>query len=312
MAMQLHPYHQAIIDANEAAGRPYFHQLSAQDARELLRTTIASAPPATDLPELAGVENRSIDGPYGPIAIRIYEPVGDSLGTCVFLHGGGWVIGDLDQVDNTCRRLTGQSRHRIVSVDYRMAPEHPFPAPLDECWAALQWAANTFPGSLLVAGESAGGNLAAACAIRARDAGGPALAGQLLAYPVTDHNFETLSYREIGGRNWLLSTADMRWFWDHYCPAGVDRNNPEISPLRIASTEGLAPALVLLGELDPLRDEGIAYARRLAEGGVAVSLRCDASMIHGYLAAAAAVPVAAEALADAARWMRIRSGNSEY
>ena len=310
--MQLHPYHQAIIEANEAAGRPYFHQLSAQDARELLRTTIASAPPATDLPELASVENLTIDGPAGEIALRIYQPLGEPLGTCVFFHGGGWVIGDLDQVDNTCRRLTGLSRHTIVSVDYRMAPEHPFPAPLDDCWAALLWAAKAFPGPLLVAGESAGGNLAAACAIRAREAGGPALAGQLLAYPVTDHDFETLSYREIGGRNWLLSTADMRWFWDHYCPAGIDRTNPEISPLRIANTDGLAPAMVLLGELDPLRDEGIAYARRLAEGGISVTLRCDASMIHGYLAAAAAVPIAAEALADAARWMRVRSGNSEY
>lgn len=307
--MQLHPYHQAIIDANEDAGRPYFHQLSAANARELLRTTIAAAPPATDLPELESVENRSIDGPHGPIRLRIYRPHGESLGTCVFFHGGGWVIGDLDQTDNTCRRLSGRSRHTIISVDYRLAPEHPFPQPLDDCWAALHWAAEVFPGPLLIAGESAGGNLAAACAIRARDVGGPQLAGQLLAYPVTDNDFETLSYREVGPRNWLLSTADMRWFWDHYCPAGVDRDNLEISPLRVGSTRGLAPAMILLGELDPLRDEGLAYARHLIEGGVSVSLRCDASMIHGYLAAAAAVPAAAEALADAARWMRVRSGS---
>ena len=290
--MELHPYHKAIIDANEAAGRPYFHQLDAQAAREMLRTTIASAPPATDLPELANVENRSIEGPHGPIPLRIYHPLGEALGTCVFLHGGGWVIGDLDQVDNNCRRIAGRSRHIIVSVDYRMAPEDPYPVPLDDCWAALNWAAETFPGSLLVAGESAGGNLAAACAIRARAAGAPSLDGQLLFYPVTDHDFETPSYRDIGERNWLLSTNDMRWFWNHYCPAGVDRSNPEISPLHVPSTRGLAPAMVVLGELDPLRDEGIAYARRMAEGGVAVTLRCDAQMIHGYLAAAAAVPVA--------------------
>lgn len=309
--MQLHPYYQAIIDANEAAGRPYFHQLSAQGARELLRNTIAAAPPATDLPELAGVENRSIAGPNGPISVRIYRPQGVALGTCVYFHGGGWVIGDLDQTDATCRRLAGRASCTIVSVDYRLAPEHPYPQPLDDCWAALLWAAEAFSGPLLVAGESAGANLAAVCAIRARDAGGPVLAGQLLAYPVTDHDFETSSYRQIGDRNWLLSTADMRWFWDHYCPTGVDRNNPEISPLHVATTRGLAPAMILVGELDPLRDEGLAFARRLAEGGVPVSLRCDASMLHGYLAAAATVPAATEALSDAVRWMRSRVGNSE-
>ncbi|MEY4161061.1 MAG: hypothetical protein RLZZ136_1682 [Pseudomonadota bacterium] len=309
--MKLHPYHQAIIAANEAAGRPYFHQLGPQEARDLLRNTIAAAPVPADLPPLAGVVDRNISGPNGLIALRIYEPVGEILGTCVFFHGGGWVIGDLDQVESTCRRLAGQSRHRIISVDYRLAPEHPFPQPLDDCWSALLWASTTFPGSLIVAGESAGGNLAAACAIRAREAGGPELAGQLLAYPVTDHDFTTLSYREIGGRNWLLSTADMQWFWDHYCPAGVNRDNPEVSPLRVGTTHDLAPAMVVVGELDPLRDEGVAYARRLAEGGVTVSLRCDKAMIHGYLAAAAAVPAAAAALADATRWMRLQAGGKE-
>ena len=309
--MQPHPYHQAIIDANEAAGRPYFHQLSPLDARELLRSGIAAAPKPTDLPELAKVEDVTIDGPHGAIALRIYHPVGEALGTCVFFHGGGWVIGDLDQTDATCRRLAGKSRSVIVSVHYRLAPEYPYPQPLDDCWAAVKWAADTFPGGLLVAGESAGGNLAAACAIRARDAGGPALAGQVLVYPVTDHDFTTGSYTQVGARNWLLSTADMRYFWDHYCPAGVDRNTPEISPLHVATTTGLAPALVVVGQLDPLRDEGLAYAGRLAEGGVPVSTRCDASMLHGYLAAAAVVPAAAEALADIARWMRLRLGAAD-
>lgn len=304
---KLHPYHQAIIDANTAAGRPFFHQLSHLDARELLRAGMAAAPKPTDLPELASVENREIAGPLGPISVRIYRPLGEPLGTCVFFHGGGWVIGDLDQTDATCRRLTGQSQCTIISVDYRMAPEFVFPAPLDDCWAALKWAAATFEGPLLVAGESAGANLAAACVIRARDRAGPDLAGQLLAYPVTDHDFETLSYREIGGRNWLLSTADMRWFWDHYCPEGIDRSNPEISPLRLDDPRGLAPAMVIVGEFDPLRSEGIAYAAHLAESGVPVSLRCDAAMIHGYLAAAASIPVAAAALGDAARWMRGRA-----
>lgn len=304
--MLLHPYHQAIIEANEAAARPYFHQLTVQDARDLLRATIDAAPSPVDLPDMADIENVKIVGPYGLIPVRIYRPRA-SRGTCVFFHGGGWVIGDLDQSDATCRRLAGQSACTIVSVAYRLAPEHPYPQPLDDCWAALQWAKEAFPGPLLVAGESAGGNLAAACAIRARETGSLELAGQLLAYPVTDHDFETLSYRQIGERNWLLSASDMRWFWDHYCPAGIDRDAPEISPLHIASTVGLAPAFVLVGELDPLRDEGLAYARRLAEGGVSVVMRFDASMIHGYLAAAAAVPAARAALGEAAFWLRSQS-----
>ena len=309
--MQPHPYHQAILDANKAAGRPFFHQLSPVDARELLRSGIAAAPKPTDLPELARVEDCNIDGPHGPIPLRIYHPLGKALGTCVFFHGGGWVIGDLDQSDATCRRLAGRSRSTIVSVHYRLAPECPYPQPLDDCWAAVQWAAATYPGGLVLAGESAGGNLAAACAIRARDAGAPVLAGQVLAYPVTDHDFTTLSYTQVGDRNWLLSTADMRYFWDHYCPAGVDRDAPEISPLHVATTTGLAPALVVLGELDPLRDEGLAYALRLAQGGVPVVTRCDAAMLHGYLAAVAAVPVAAEALADICRWIRLRLGSAD-
>ncbi|MBV1687839.1 alpha/beta hydrolase [Novosphingobium sp. G106] len=304
--MKPHSYYQAILDANEAAGRPYFHQLSANDARELLRAGIAAAPPPTDLPDLRAVEDRSIEGPHGPIALRIYHPAVEPLGTCVFFHGGGWVIGDLDQTDATCRRLAGLSASTIVSVDYRLAPECCYPQPLDDCWAALNWAAEAFPGPLLVAGESAGGNLAAACTIRARDAAGPALAGQFLAYPVTDHDFETPSYRQVGGRNWLLSAADMHWFWDHYCPPGTDRNLPEISPLHLETMAGLPPAMIVLAEFDPLRDEGMAYARRLAEGGVTVSVRCDASMLHGYLAAAALVPAAGEALRDAARWMKAR------
>ncbi len=307
--MELHPFYQAMVDAYREAGRPSFHQLAPEDARAQMRDTIAAAPKAQDLPDLAKVEDMTVEGPNGPIAIRLYEPKGEVLGTCVYLHAGGWVIGDIDLSDNTCRRLSGRAGCRIVSVDYRKAPEHPYPQPLDDAWSVLTWAAGEFAGSLAIAGESAGGNLAAACAIRARNSGGPALAGQLLAYPATDHDLGTGSYRQVGDKGWLLSTADMRWFWDHYCPEGVDREQPEISPLRVESAAGLPPMFIALAELDPLRDEGIAFASRLASEGVQVSMRCDPGMAHGYLSAAGVLAPAAEALDDAVRWLRNRLGS---
>jgi len=304
--MEPHAYYQRIIDLNRDAGRPFFHQLTPAAARAQLRETLAAAPVPPDLPPLAGVEDIAIPGPHGALPARVYVPHDPAGGTLVYFHSGGWVIGDLVSGENTCRRLAGWARCRVVSVEYGKAPELPFPGPLDDAWAAVLWAKAEFGGPLLVGGESAGGNLAAACAIRARDEGGPALAGQWLAYPVTDHDFETGSYRAVGDRNWLLSTADMRWFWDHYCPAGVDRNAPLLSPLRVASAAGLPPAMVVVAQLDPLRDEGLAYAVKLAADGVPVVTRCDPAMIHGYLAAATAIPAAGEAVRESARWMRAR------
>ncbi len=301
-----HPYHQAIIDAYQAVGRPKFHQVSPVQARELLRSAVAAAPKPADLPMLHSVEHVTIQGRRGPILLRVYQPAGETAGTCVFFHGGGWVMGDLDQCDSTCRRLAGGAKCRVVGVDYRLAPEHPFPEPLDDCWEALGWVSATYPGGVIVGGESAGANLAAACAIRVRDGAGVRLAGQLLVCPVTDHDLGTESYRQFGNRDWLISSADMRWFWDHYCPPQVDRNQPLVSPLRVVETAGLATAFLLVGGLDPLRDDGLSYARRLAEGGVSVTSRCDAGMVHGYLSAAAAVPAAREALADAVRWIEAR------
>lgn len=300
----MHPYYQAILDAYKAAGRPYFHQVSAPEARAMMRAAMAAAPAPVGLPNLAAVVDGSISGPNGPIPIRRYEPQGTPAGVCLYFHAGGWVIGDLDLSDTLCRRLAGGAQCEVISVDYRLAPEHPFPQPLDDAYAALEWAARERRGPLVIAGESAGANLAAACVIRARDTHGPKLAGQFLAYPVTDHDFATPSYREIGDKNWLLSAADMKWFWDQYCPALADRNNPHVSPLRLSHASGLPPSLIFVAELDPLRDEGLAYARRLAEAGVPVSTRRDPEMLHGYLSAAGAVPVAAEAVGAACAWIR--------
>lgn len=303
--MTVHAYYQAILDLYTSSGRPFFHQVSPREAREMLAASLAAAPPPTGLPPLADVIDAHIEGPHGPIPIRRYRPEGEVLGICPYFHSGGWVIGTLDFADATCRRLAAASGAEVVSVDYRLAPEHPYPEPLDDAWAAVEWAAAQ-GAPLLLVGESAGGNLAAACAIRARDAGGPPIAGQLLAYPVTDHALDTMSHRTVGAENLLLSTADMRWFWDHYAPQGVDRSDPMVSPLRVPDAAGLPPALILVAQYDPLRDEGLAYAGKLADAGVAVATRNDPGMLHGYLGAAGAVPLAAEALAEAGGWIRER------
>ena len=306
----MHPYYKAIIDAYAAAGRPYFHQVSPVEARAMMRASMAAAPPPVGLPELASVTNETIPGPHGDIPVRRYKPQGASPGICVFFHAGGWVIGDLDLSDSTCRRLAGAAQCEIVSVEYRKAPEHPFPQPLDDAYAALQWAARQNAGPVLLIGESAGGNLAAACAIRARDENGPKVVGQFLAYPVTDHDFQTASYNEVGDNNWLLSRNDMRWFWDQYAPSSAVRANPLLSPLHVANAAGLPPSLIYVAELDPLREEGLAYARKLSDAGVPVATRCDPEMLHGYLSAAGAIPQVAEALAEAGAWIKDRLAES--
>ena len=304
--MTPHPYYQAILAAFAAANRAFFHQGTPSEARAMLAAGLAAAPPPTDLPTLAEVANEAIDGPHGAIPLRRYLPAGDVSGTIVYLHSGGWVIGDLDFADATCRRLAGASGCEVVSVDYRLAPEHPYPQPLDDAFAALTWAARSRPGPLILFGESAGGNLAAACAIRARDAGAPRVDGLVLFYPATDHAMDTTSYRDLGDKNWLLSSADMRWFWDHYAPAEIDRADPMLSPLRVADAAGLPPAFIAVAELDPLREEGLAFAHKLESAGVPVVTRNDPAMLHGYLGAAGAVPVAAEAMTAAGGWIRDR------
>jgi acetyl esterase len=308
----VHPYYQAILNAYAAAGRPFFHQVTPVEARAMLRAGQAAAPPQLDLPELASITDETIPSPAGNLPIRRYRPNGDVAGTCVYFHPGGWVIGDLQMCDALCRRLAAGAGCELISVEYRLAPEHPYPTPLNDASAALQWAIRQRGGPTVLAGESAGGNLAAACALVARSLGITQVVGQFLAYPVTDHDFTTQSYRDIGGLNFLLSTADMKWFWDHYCPPTVDRTNQLVSPLRMKDAKGLPPALIYVAELDPLREEGLAYARRLAADGVPVRTRNDAGMLHGYLSAAGAIPLAAEAVSEAALWIKQRIRGANY
>jgi len=223
----------------------------------------------------------------------------------VNLHGGGWVIGDLETSDAACRDLCRAAGCVVVSVDYRLAPEHRFPAAVDDSYAATAWVAAHMGeiggnGRLAIGGESAGGNLATVVCQRARDAGGPAIDFQLLLYPVTDADLERPSY-QANGSGYLLEKATMRWFWDHYCPNPLDRTDPGASPLRASNLAGLPPALIVTAEFDPLRDEGEAYAAAIqAAGGSAEALRFD-GLVHDFFATAQIFQASRQAFEEVCR-----------
>jgi acetyl esterase len=246
-------------------------------------------------------EDRDLPGPAGAIPVRIYRPAA-AAGTLVWFHGGGWALGSIRSSHPSCSALADLARCTVVSVDYRLAPEHPFPAAVDDAWAAFEWVAGNLDalgasGPVAVGGDSAGGNLSAVVALRARDRGVP-IAAQLLVYPVTDADLERPSYVENATGYWLTS-AGMAWFWDQYVPSG-DRFHPDASPLRATSLAGTAPATIVIAEYDPLRDEGEAYAARLVEAGVPVRLHRYDGMIHGFFRVPAMIDRANEALADVA------------
>jgi len=278
--MGLDPQAKAFLAGMEASGAPPLYELSPEEARGAtgMITELIGAGP-----EVAVVEDFRCDTAAGTIGARRYEP-DDAAGTILWIHGGGWVICDLNTHDAVCRLLAVSSGSRVVAVDYRRAPEHPFPAPLEDCWDALQAvAAENSDGPLIVAGDSAGGNMAAACALRARDRGGPALALQVLVCPVIDHDMTTPSYRERGsGPDLFITAKDMEWFWNCYIRDAAARSVPDASPLRAESLSNLPPAIVITAEYDPLRDEGIAYAERLRAAGVHVTHRHYADMFHDF------------------------------
>lgn len=280
MSGPLHPELQAMLDRRAALGLPGFAAGTPADAR----ATFAAAQqmlPRDRGAKVRAITDETIAGPNGPVPVRRYSPDRhDVVGRIVYLHGGGWVFGTLDGFDPVCRELADASGAEVVSVDYRLAPEHPFPAPLDDGWAVLHALAE--PGvPLAVAGDSAGGNLAAALALRARRLGGPAIALQLLLYPVLDSDFERDSYRRWGSGDHLIARADMVWFWDHHVPA-AERANPEAAPLHANDLTGLPPAIIVLAGCDPLHDEGLAYAEALTAADVPVTLRDHADMAHGF------------------------------
>ena len=288
--MALDPQAQEVINLVIKSGRPAYNTLSPKEARQLFRET---RPASTPTPaEIGSVRDINAQGPGGPIPLRVYRPAGVPPGTAlpvlVYYHGGGWVIGDLDTHDVQCRQITAEAGITVVAVDYRLAPEHKFPAAADDAWAATRWVVahagelGVDAGRLAVAGDSAGGNLAAVVALMARDAGGPAIALQVLIYPVTDVGAESQSYGDFA-EGYMLTRDGMRWFTNHYLKSPAEAKDWRVSPLRAASLAKLPPALVITAGFDPLRDEGAAYARRLTEAGVQVDYVNYGGMIHGFM-----------------------------
>ncbi len=257
--------------------------VSCLDAEEA-RATLRAAPklPMPDV-ELASLEDRAVPGPDGEIPVRISTPhdAADPPAVVVYFHGGGWVVGDLDTHDRTTQRLAQATGAVVVSVDYRLAPEHRFPAAADDAYAATQWATEHLrPSCLVVAGDSAGGNLAAVVSQMARDRGGPAIDHQVLVYPVIDHAMDTESY-DVNGSDYFLTRVKMAWFWDQYA-GDDDRAHAYCSPIRAEDLAGLPPASVVTAELDPLRDEGEAYAVALRAAGVPTESMRGEGLFHGF------------------------------
>lgn len=306
----MHPDAETLLDLIRTAGRPPFETLSVAEARQAYDASRAALQPPPD--EVAEVRGLAIPGPGGPLPLRLYRGAGTSdaaLPALLYLHGGGWVLGGLDSHDGVCRRLANLAACRVVAVDYRLAPEHRFPAALDDAAAALAWmAANAGalgidPARLAVGGDSAGGNLAAVLALMGRDGSAPGAACQVLLYPVVDLAMDTGSYARIT-RGVPLTAATMRWFVDHYAPDPAQRLDWRASPLRAGRLAGTPPALVLTVAHDPLVDEGRAYAGRLEAEGVRVASLHLSDQIHGMLTMGRVIAAADPALCYAAAALR--------
>ena len=285
--MPLDPQARVYLDKLESLRLPGFHEMSPDDARRLFRAMrgLAGKPDPVE-----SSEDRVVPGAV-PIPIRAYRPLGAASGllpALVYFHGGGWVLGDIETVDNLCRRLANASGCVVVSVDYRLSPEVKFPSPLDDCYLATRHIADEAESfgidrdRISVGGDSAGGNLAAGVARMARERKHPAIAFQLLIYPIADFSFETPSYAE-NSEGYGLSREMMRWYWDQYLARPEDGTSSLASPLRADDLSGLPPALVITAGFDVLRDEGHAYASKLREAGVEVELEHYPGMIHGFL-----------------------------
>ncbi|MSQ49547.1 MAG: alpha/beta hydrolase [Betaproteobacteria bacterium] len=307
----LHPQLAALLERAAKSPLPAYADVPPAVARRLYRDTRGALTP--DPPAVESVQLLLVPGPGGPVPVRAYRPQGartdEVLPALVYFHGGGWVIGDLDTHDVICRTLANGARCAVFSVEYRKAPEAPFPAAVEDCFSAVTFIANhagqlkTNPSKIAVGGDSAGGNLAAVIALMARDAGGPAISCQLLIYPATDQRLGHPSI-DSNGEGYLLTKKSMIYFRSHYLPHQEDWLDWRASPLLAKSLAKLPPALVMTAGFDPLRDEGRAYVERLKDEGVPTEYREYADMVHGFITMGRVLDTANAALADGAQALR--------
>jgi acetyl esterase len=301
-----------VLEMVRLSGRPPYETLSAPEARELFLA--AREVLAPDPPPVAEVRELSAPGPAGAaVPLRLYRGAetahDDTVPALVYFHGGGWVIGDLDTHDSLCRHLANAARCIVVAVDYRLAPEHKFPAAVEDCFAATSWIAREAAAlgidreRLAVGGDSAGGNLAAVVSLIARDRGAPELCCQALLYPTVECGMTHASHDRFAER-YLLTRPTMKWFREHYLRGPADVDDWRASPLRAADLSGVAPALVLTAGNDVLCDEGEAYAGRLQQAGVPVQLRHFPDQIHGFLTMGKIIEAAQPALDNIAAALR--------
>ena len=307
----------AVLDELAAFNAPPISKLSPENARNNPTATDAvigvlakQGKPALEM--VADISHQLIPSPAGDLLARVYLPQGKGpFPVLVYFHGGGWVIANLDTYDASCRALTNTARCMVVSVAYRQAPEHKFPAAAEDAYAALQWVMTNAaqlkgdPRRVAVGGESAGGNLAAVTCLMARDRQGKMPVHQMLIYPITNYAFDTPSYQEIGTNPKVpLDRPGMEWFWDKYLKNPADGSNPYASPLRAKSLKGLPPATVITADIDPLRSEGQAYAQRLRTEGVSVKAINYTNVTHEFFGMGAVVNKATQAVQQAADGLR--------
>lgn len=302
---RLDPQVRTVLEMMDLQGGAPMESFEPEKFREDRRVSISTLGGETET--LARVEDLSIPGPGGDLPIRVYSDGSGGLRPAlVYFHGGGFLFGDLESHDSVCRALAKDSGAVIIAVDYRLAPEHTFPAGVDDAYAATRWVAANAERlgidarNIAVGGDSAGGNFATVVAMRCRDAGGPALTAQVLIYPVVDmSSFETGSHREFG-EGYFLTRSGMQYCTRYYLANPDLVRHPEVSPLLASDLTGLPPALVITAEFDPLRDEGEAYARRLEQAGVPVTLRRYDGMIHGFVSMHGIIPDGRKAIREAA------------
>ena len=306
--MPLDPKARELLDAMYALNLPALQDMSVAAARESAIARLTQFP--VPIKPVGSVVDRTIPGPGGPLALRIYTPAGSGpFPLLMYFHGGGWVLCNLDTHDALCRDLCLGSGCIVISVDYRLAPDHKFPAALDDGVAATRWAVahanalNADAGRVAVSGDSAGGNLAAVTALRLRDESGPRLLAQLLVYPITAYHTPATPSYIANADGYFLTRKGMIWFWDHYLQSSADALNAWAAPMAARDHSRLPAALVITAEYDPLRDEGRLYAEKLRAAGVATKLSDYPGMVHGFFGSVN-YPQGAQAMSEACLWLR--------